>query len=282
MSDTKQYMIRITDGSERPKSYGGFRWNRVGEWTEAPDWNPVPSCGGGLHGQHPEAGGFRNIGGTVPELVEIDGLAVEIEGKKVKVRRAKRIAVGDLDVPEMPRYWRALNLSGCSKRLRLPSMRVERLDLSENVDLREFPRGLKVLKWLDISGCKGLRKIPAGLTVKWLDLSACTGIRELPEGLKTIRVLYMAGCTGIRELPEGLKLDSLSLCRCTGLRKLPERLTVSAWIDLIGCTGLRKLPEGLEAGNLNVYGCTGLRELPKKMNVKTLDGWNHDLNRSFV
>lgn len=43
------YLLRTcgSDGS----SHGGFRWPlRVGAAVEAPDWDPSPRCGGGLHG----------------------------------------------------------------------------------------------------------------------------------------------------------------------------------------------------------------------------------------
>jgi len=43
------YMIRTvnTDGT----SHGGFQWPlEVGAEVIAPDWNPEPVCGGGLHG----------------------------------------------------------------------------------------------------------------------------------------------------------------------------------------------------------------------------------------
>lgn len=33
------------------ETYGGFMWPlTVGATVEAPDWNPEPECGGGLHG----------------------------------------------------------------------------------------------------------------------------------------------------------------------------------------------------------------------------------------
>jgi len=226
MSDTKQYMVRITDGSERPQSYGGFRWNPVGEWTEAPDWNPRPVCGGGLHGQHPEAGGFRLRGGTVPELLEIDGPVVKIRDNKVKVRRAKRIAVGDLNVPEMPLKWKSLDLHDC------PGL----LGLS---------KGMMVCS-LDLRNCTGLRDLPEGLTARSLDLAGCTGLHELPAGLATEN-LDLADCIGLYELPEGLTVDWLDLSGCIELYDLPEGLKVDCRITLYNCTGLSEIPAGIPA-----------------------------------
>lgn len=41
--------LRTTDANGR--SYGGFQWPfEVGAIVTAPDWNPEPVCGGGLHG----------------------------------------------------------------------------------------------------------------------------------------------------------------------------------------------------------------------------------------
>ena len=227
----KQYMIRVTDGSERPESYGGFTWNRVGEWTEAPDWNPDPMCGGGLHGQHPEAGGYRHRGGTVPELLEIEGPVVKIGGDKVKVRRAKRIAVGNLNMPEMPRRWDALSLSDCT-------------------GLRELPMGLAA-NWLNLARCTGLRDLPEGLSAEEIDLSDCTALRELPTGLSA-ETLDLYGCTGLRELPADLECYYLDLNGCTGLRELPATLMAMKLLDLTGCTGIRELPEGLKVKK--IYG----------------------------
>ena len=190
MSDAKQYMIRITDGSERPQSYGGFRWNPVGEWTEAPDWNPDPSCGGGLHGQHPEAGGYCPGGNTVPELLEIEGPVVKIGNNKVKVRRAKRIAVGNLNVPEMPRHWKTLKLYGCTGLLELPAgLTADWLDLSYCTGLRELLKGLKI-DWFDLDYCTGLSYLPSDLMSGWLEVRGCTGLRELA---KTMKVRFLTG-----------------------------------------------------------------------------------------
>ena len=43
------YFLRTTD--KDGQSHGGFQWPReVGAIVTAPDWNPEPVCGGGLHG----------------------------------------------------------------------------------------------------------------------------------------------------------------------------------------------------------------------------------------
>ena len=44
---TKHLILR-TCGANM-KSHGGFQWPRSGP-VSAPDWNPAPECGNGLHG----------------------------------------------------------------------------------------------------------------------------------------------------------------------------------------------------------------------------------------
>ena len=41
-------MLRTCD--HNMQGYEGFQWPGVGDYVEAPDWNPEPVCGGGLHG----------------------------------------------------------------------------------------------------------------------------------------------------------------------------------------------------------------------------------------
>jgi hypothetical protein len=81
-------------------SYNGFRWPlTVGAEAIAPDWDPTPQCGGGLHGW---PWGFSLGDGKEPDwsatwLVFGADMAdvVCIDGGKVKVRRAVVRHVGD-------------------------------------------------------------------------------------------------------------------------------------------------------------------------------------------
>lgn len=43
----KVLVLRVCDVDG--KSHGGFQWPESGP-VAAPDWNPEPRCGGGLHG----------------------------------------------------------------------------------------------------------------------------------------------------------------------------------------------------------------------------------------
>lgn len=41
--------------------FGTFKWNPVGEWTEAPDWNPMKLHRHGLYGQDKDHGGHCKV-----------------------------------------------------------------------------------------------------------------------------------------------------------------------------------------------------------------------------
>jgi len=188
-------------------SYNGFKWNPLGQWTEALDWNPEPVCGGGLHGQTEQCSGFCTRG-TRTVLWEIKEPIVPIDEDKVKVHRARIIAVNDLSEFEM-------NFKG---------------NLSiHSSGLTALPENLKVGGNLNLEGCTGLTALPENLEVGGcLDLTNCTSLTALPENLKVGRNLNLNGCTGLITLPENLK--------------------VKGWLDLTDCTALTALPENLKVG----------------------------------
>lgn len=134
--------LRTDDGTGR--SYGGFQWKPAGKWTEAPDWNDRPVCGGGLHGQFREASGCGGEGKSVV-LCETDCTPVIIDGNKAKVRRARIIARDDL------KNFKPLEFNGD-------------LDLS-CTSLISLPNDLKVGGSLDLRGCSRLTSLPEGLEV---------------------------------------------------------------------------------------------------------------------
>lgn len=77
--------------------HGGFKWLPMNQWTIAPDWNDRPECGGGLHGQSPAGAGYCQSG-TRMILAETQGKRVVIDKNKVKVQKAKIIAINE-DIP---------------------------------------------------------------------------------------------------------------------------------------------------------------------------------------
>lgn len=139
--DSGNWMLRRSDGG---KAYGGFQWSPIGEWTEAPDWNPAPVIGGGLHGVGP-----RSVPGYWTEGEDIDFCMVDPDesvhvssNRILKVRRAMVLLRNEL--PE------GLSVGGL-------------LDL-EGTGVTELPVGLSVGGDLDLRGT-GVTELPVGLSV---------------------------------------------------------------------------------------------------------------------
>ena len=109
--ETGQWMIRTDDGEGG--AYRGFQWAGVGAWTEAPDWNDRPECGGGLHGQGPAGSGELATDRRARLLFCLtDGPVVGIGGDKQKVRRAMILLVNELPPDNLSVGW-SLDLIGC-------------------------------------------------------------------------------------------------------------------------------------------------------------------------
>ena len=88
------WMLRMDDDGV---AYGGFRWSPLGEWTET-EWSEKPTCNsGGLFGQNSLAAGYCKAG-TRLVLCETEGSQVVVEDNKIKVKRARIIAINE-DIP---------------------------------------------------------------------------------------------------------------------------------------------------------------------------------------
>ena len=94
--DTHEWMLRSSNDGV---SYGGFKWKREGAWNIAPDWNTEPECGGGFHGNAPEAHGY-GFDWTRLELHETRGERIAIGNDKIKVRKSRAVAYGAEIPPE--------------------------------------------------------------------------------------------------------------------------------------------------------------------------------------
>ena len=87
------WMVRNSNNGVSPSDDAmGFRWSPVGKWTEAEDWNPLPVCGGGLHGQGPGGFGGFSTSGTRFDFCETGSERVVVDENQIKVRRARIIA----------------------------------------------------------------------------------------------------------------------------------------------------------------------------------------------
>ena len=81
-------------------SHGAFQWPReVGAVVEAPDWNPEPVCGGGLHGLPWGQGALGLLGDNGDDvwLVVAADHAVRIDNDKSKFPRCTIVYVGTRD-----------------------------------------------------------------------------------------------------------------------------------------------------------------------------------------
>jgi hypothetical protein len=115
---------------------------------------------------------------------------------------------------------------------------------------------------IDLTGCRNLTTLPAGLTTGTLTLAHCTAIEALPQGM-SIAFLDLEGCTALRELPADLRLRGgrLSLKGCAQLTRLPDNLGEVATLDLSGCKGIASLPAGLTITSWIDVGDSGIRSL---------------------
>jgi len=157
--ETGNWIIRAdNDGISPSPDANGFRWAPLGEWTEAPDFNKIADCGGGLHGQDKDHGGY--ILGKRLVFCETEGPHIAL-GEKVKVHRAAILLVNEL--PE--------------------GLAAKTLDLSGCTGLTAIPEGLAA-KTLYLSGCTGLAAIPEGLAAEYLDLRGCTGLTAIPDSIR--------------------------------------------------------------------------------------------------
>ncbi len=116
------WMVRTDNNGVSANPYAnGFKWRKKGLWNEAPDWNETPSCGGGLHGQSKDAGGFKTDGKRVV-FCKTKGKKIIISDDKIKVQKAMILMINKL--PKNLRFNKSLDLS--------------------NSHIKELPEGLHV------------------------------------------------------------------------------------------------------------------------------------------
>ena len=88
------YMLRTCAADMT--AYGGFKWKRRGVVT-APDWDPEPVCGYGLHGYLNGEGSGGELSWAweaVWMICAVDARQVVMVGDKAKVPRAKVVFAG--------------------------------------------------------------------------------------------------------------------------------------------------------------------------------------------
>ncbi len=162
-------------------------------------------------------------------------------------------------------YVTALDISGCANLKALPRV-LHCYELNaRNTSLDSLPADWQIEFRLDLTNCRRLKALPAGLTVGSLILQNCTALEALPEDL-TVKFLDISRCTRLRHIPESVAIQhgSLIASGCTRLTTLPSQCDLSV-LNIEGCRAIRHLPDGLKVhARLDVAG-SGLTSLPDTM-----------------
>jgi hypothetical protein len=96
---TPEYCYVLRNCKEGGVSHNGFVWPQSGP-VEAPDWNPEPVCGGGLHGWLGAMGDMAlGHGEDAPVwvVVKVDRALIVELGGKVKFPRGEVVYYGSVD-----------------------------------------------------------------------------------------------------------------------------------------------------------------------------------------
>ncbi len=242
---TGNWMIRV----ERKDGYSptcNFKWQPVGQWTEAPDWNPKPECGGGLHGQASEAGGCLPSGGEIVVFCETKGERVIINENKIKVREARRLLVGQL--PKGLSFNSSLDLRDCDlTNIILPVLIKGNLNIDRSIlKNTKMPRYVGGSLFMD--GCN-VKKIPqkVGRSI-FMEEANIDGVKFQSELYGSLSI---AGCNFKRViLPRVIhgRLD-LNTCNLKGIT-LPE--IVEGSVVLHGCKNV-DIPESCTYRDRIIY-----------------------------
>jgi hypothetical protein len=129
--------------------------------------------------------------------------------------------------------------------------------------IEELPDDVQVTQRLDVSQCRRLKRLPAGLKVGQLLARECTVLEVLPPGLQ-VSYLDLTGCTALKALPGDLVIrhGRLSLRGCERLTALPANIGPMAQLDLSGCLNITAIPPGVAVTAWIDIGGSGVRALP--------------------
>jgi hypothetical protein len=189
----------------------------------------------------------------------------------------------NLELVELPEGLRVeqLFLRGCNGLNRLPErLDVRFLSLADCTGITALPRGLvcdtlnlrgtrlsslpndlSVIYRLDLSGCRELTHLPAGLRI---------GSTDQPRGAPTVGSLILRDCTSLEFLPDDLDVCHLDIRGCTRLLGWPEGATADVERLLArGCSRLSALPRRLSLTRLDISDCVNLRALSEGLRVRS-------------
>lgn len=168
-------------------------------------------------------------------------------GNGLRVSRLDASKAPNLETVGREIYCREMILTGTAIEELPDDVQVtQRLDVSQCRRLKRLPAGLKVGQ-LSARECTALEALPAGLQLSYLDLTGCSALKALPADLVVRHGrLSLRGCERLTRLPDNIgPIAQLDLSGCLNITAIPPRLVVTAWID-IGGSGVTTLPPHLE------------------------------------
>jgi len=120
---------------------------------------------------------------------------------------------------------RNLDVSRCRRLEYVPditALYVVNLDVSECPSLTALPERFGRLQTLNVSGCSGLRELPAGIRIRTSIDVAGSGLRELPWSLRSVRVLWHGVPVSDRVAfaPETITVDEILTERNAAMRQV--------------------------------------------------------------
>lgn len=155
------------------------------------------------------------------------------------------------------------------------------------ISLFYFLQCPKKLKYLCLSGCKKLTKLPnlsSATNLEQMDLKWCISLLEIPSSIQflyKLACLNLCGCKKLRSLPSLLQLKnlkSLDLSYCINLKIISEIPSCIEELTLIEC-GMEEWSASIQSldnlKNLPLWKCKNLRTLPSSFhlncNIRELD-----------
>ncbi|KAH9549420.1 hypothetical protein CY35_10G019000 [Sphagnum magellanicum] len=165
--------------------------------------------------------------------------------------------------------------------------KLEVLLLSKNRGLKVMPKqfwkGIKNLKHLDLSNCYKLESLPGEIgnlrQLTHLHLKSCGNLKSLPRKIGNLRQLThldLHHCDKLESLPKEIgkltQLTHLDLQHCDKLESLPRKignLRQLTHLDLHHCDQLESLPKEIgkltQLTHLDLQHCDKLKSLPRKI-----------------
>jgi hypothetical protein len=117
--------------------------------------------------------------------------------------------------------------------------KIEKLDISENNDLKELPDKLTGLIELNCCSSSCFEKLPNKMDkLKWLDVSF-TNVKSIPYNLKCLSFLDINGSGRIDDLHENLYNLERLYCSETNLRQLPNNFKKLKYLECDSCPNLK-------------------------------------------